>query len=160
MRPNLELLHPIAAVAVVTLCDGQVLLVRRDKEPYRGKWSFPGGSIEPGETSRQAARREALEETGIQVEVLDVADVVDSIHPPAGDRTGYHYCIIDFLAVPIGSPATAPALLAATDVSDARWVPVMDMDQYDLTPLARPVLERALRRYAEWVGEEAETRCG
>jgi 8-oxo-dGTP diphosphatase len=146
-----ELPHPIAAVAVVTLCDGQVLLVRRDKEPYRGKWSFPGGSIEPGETSRQAAWREALEETGIQVEVLDVADVVDSIHPPAGDRPGYHYCIIDFLAMPIGSPATAPAPLAATDVSDARWVALTDVGQYDLTPLARPVLQRALHRYTEWL---------
>jgi len=156
--------RPIAAVAVVTLCDGQALLVRRDKEPYRGKWSFPGGSIEPGETSREAAQREALEETGIEVEVLEVADVVDSIHPPVADRPGYHYCIIDFLAVPAGAtrgcrrpPGGVPTLRPATDVSDARWVPLADLDQYDLTPLARPVLERALRRYAEWVGEEAGT---
>jgi 8-oxo-dGTP diphosphatase len=153
----MELPRPVAAVAVVTLCDGQVLLVRRNKEPYRGKWSFPGGSIEPGETSRQAARREALEETGIEVDVLDVADVVDSIHPPAGDRPGYHFCIIDFLAMPIGSPATAPAPLAATDVSDARWVPLTDVDQYDLTPLARPVLQRALHRYSEWVAAGSQT---
>jgi ADP-ribose pyrophosphatase len=135
----------------VTLCHEHVLLVRRDKEPYRGKWSFPGGSIEPGETSREAARREALEETGVPVEVLDVAEVVDSLHPPAGGGPGYHYCIIDFLAVPAGSPATAPTPFAASDVSDARWVPLADLDQYDLTPLARPVLDRALHRYREWV---------
>jgi 8-oxo-dGTP diphosphatase len=153
MSPNPELPRPVAAVGVVALCGESVLLVRRDKEPYRGRWSFPGGSIEPGETSREAARREALEETGIAVEVLDVVEVVDSLHPPADGGPGYHYCIIDFLAVPAGSPATAPVPLAATDVSDARWVPLADLDRYDLTPLARPVLERALRRYREWLGE-------
>src|SRR5437764_11837012 len=103
MRASIDLPRPAASVAVVTLHENHVLLVRRDKEPYRGKWSFPGGSIEPGETSRQAARREALEETGIEVEVLDVADVIDSLHPPAEGRPGYHYCIIDFLAVPTGA---------------------------------------------------------
>jgi 8-oxo-dGTP diphosphatase len=170
MSSNPELPCPVASVAVVTLCDGQVLLIRRDKEPYRGKWSFPGGSIEPGETSREAARREALEETGLAIEVLDVAEVVDSLHPPVGGGPGFHYCIIDFLAVPTGSPATAPTPLAASDVSDARWVPLADLEPYDLTPLARPVLDRALHRYQEWMagGEsrvaarspEGETRCG
>src|SRR5438445_8735492 len=103
MSVGLELPRPVAAVAVVTLHEGCVLLVRRDKEPYRGMWSFPGGSIEPGETSREAARREALEETGLEVEVLEVADVIDSIHPPRDGQPGYHYIIIDFLAVPASS---------------------------------------------------------
>src|SRR5215212_6359123 len=124
----------------------EVLLVRRNKEPYQGKWSFPGGSIEPGETSREAARREALEETGVEVEVLDVADVIDSIHPPANGHPGYHYVLIDFLAVPTGRCDP----VASTDVSEARWVPLDDLDGYDLTPLARPVLARALLRYGEW----------
>src|SRR5690348_7926555 len=131
--------RPVASVGLVTVCEDHVLLVRRDKEPYRGKWSFPGGSIEPGETSREAARREALEETGIEVEVVEVADVLDSIHPPAEGRPGYHYVIIDFLAVPAGATWTCPVplqarpeLRAATDVSDARWVPLEDLDRYDL----------------------------
>jgi ADP-ribose pyrophosphatase len=124
-----------------------VLLVRRDKEPYRGRWSFPGGTIEPGETSREAARREAREETGLEVELLGVADVVDSIHPAQDGRSGYHYIIIDFLAVPAGRIEPIPA----SDVSDARWVRLDELDAYDLTPLARPVLERALQRYAEWM---------
>jgi 8-oxo-dGTP diphosphatase len=147
METKSGLPHPVASVSVVTLHDGQVLLGRRDKEPYRGKWSFPGGSIEPGETSREAARREALEETGLAVEVLEVADVIDSIHPPAVDQPGYHYCLIVFLGAPAGPAEPA----AATDVSDARWVPLGELDAYDLTPLARPVLDRALHRYAEWL---------
>jgi 8-oxo-dGTP diphosphatase len=157
MRASIDLPRPAASVAVVTLHDQHVLLVQRDKEPYRGKWSFPGGSIEPGETSREAARREAWEETGLEVEVLEVADVIDSIHPPRDGQPGYHYIIIDFLAVPASSENAGrrstlvlPALQAASDVSDARWVPLAELESYDLTPLARPVLERALRRYAEW----------
>lgn len=157
MSSSPELPRPIAAVGAVTLCSEQVLLVRRDKEPYQGKWSFPGGSIEPGETSREAVRREVLEETGIEIELLDIADVVDSIHPPDESRPGYHYVIIDFVAVPAGSSRAVPRprsgmpdARAATDVSDARWVPLAALDQYDLTPLLRPVLERALRRYEEW----------
>jgi ADP-ribose pyrophosphatase YjhB (NUDIX family) len=163
MPSNSEMPRPIASVSVVTLWDDYVLLVQRGKEPYLGKWSFPGGSIEPGETSREAARREAREETGVEVEVLEVADVIDSIHPPAGDRPGYHYCLIVFLAVPAarggepahpapgaGPPAACPTPIAATDVSDARWVPLADLDRYEMTPLAQPVLERALRRYHEW----------
>src|SRR5947209_12802661 len=109
MSAGSELPRPVASVGVVALCGDSVLLVRRDKEPYRGKWSFPGGSIEPGETSREAARREALEETGIEVELLDVADVLDSVHPPEGGRPGYHYVIIDFLAVPAGATPDCPA---------------------------------------------------
>lgn len=164
MDANAGLPRPVASVAVVTLHEEHVLLVQRDKEPYRGKWSFPGGTIEPGETAREAARREALEETGIEVEVLEVADVIDSIHPPLNGRPGYHYCVIDFLAVPspTSTPASAPCptlplLHAATDVSDARWVPLGELDVYDLTPLARPVLERALRRYSEWLKARHET---
>jgi 8-oxo-dGTP diphosphatase len=153
MALNPDLPRPVASVSVVTLDDERVLLVRRAKEPYLGKWSFPGGSIEPGETAREAARREAMEETGIDVEVLEVADVIDSIFPPADGQPGHHYVIIDFLAVPRpsgGAGPQRPMPVAATDVSAARWVPLEELDEYDLTPLARPVLERALRRHAEW----------
>jgi ADP-ribose pyrophosphatase YjhB (NUDIX family) len=163
MASTPEMPRPVASVSVVTLWEEHVLLVQRGKEPYLGMWSFPGGSIEPGETSREAARREAREETGVEVEVLEVADVIDSIHSPTADRPGYHYCLIVFLAVPAamrGAPALAtsgartpssrPAPLAATDVSDARWVPLTEVERYEMTPLAQPVLERALRRYHEW----------
>src|SRR6478736_3684323 len=99
MGTNASLPRPVASVAVVALHEGHVLLVQRAKEPYLGKWSFPGGTIEPGETSREAARREAWEETSLEVEVLEVADVIDSIHPAREGQPSYHYCIIDFLAV-------------------------------------------------------------
>ena len=67
--------RPVPGAAVVCLKDDRVLLAQRGREPNKGRWSFPGGKIEAGETARETARREALEETGIRVRVLEVVDV-------------------------------------------------------------------------------------
>lgn len=126
--------HPVPGAAVVCLHRDRVLLVQRDREPNRGRWSFPGGRIEPGETARAAAAREAEEETGVTVQVLDVVDVYDAIFPP------FHYCVTDYLAVPENDDAEPHA---ASDVADARWVPFTELDQYDLTEAMHRVLDRA-----------------
>jgi 8-oxo-dGTP diphosphatase len=123
----------VAAAAVVCLDGDRVLLVQRAKEPNRGRWSFPGGKIDAGETARQSAAREALEETGLRVRVLDVVDVYDAIFPP------YHYCVVDYLAVPEERGDPAPQ----SDVMDARWVPFAEVERYDITEAMRRVLERA-----------------
>lgn len=125
--------QPVPGAAVVCLYRDRVLLVQRDREPNRGRWSFPGGRIEPGETARAAAAREAEEETGIRVQVLDVVDVYDAIFPP------FHYCVTDYLAV----PEIDIEPVAATDVADARWVPFAEVDRYDLTEAMQRVLDRA-----------------
>lgn len=125
--------RPVPGAAVVCLHRDRVLLVQRDREPNRGRWSFPGGRIEPGETARAAATRETAEETGLRVQVLDVVDVYDAIFPP------FHYCVTDYLAVP--EDDSEP--VAASDVADARWVPFTDVDQYDLTDAMHRVLDRA-----------------
>ncbi|MBA2534659.1 MAG: NUDIX hydrolase [Rubrobacter sp.] len=52
--------------------DGGVLLVQRDIEPGYGKWTFPGGFVERGETAEAAAEREVLEETGLEVRVSGI----------------------------------------------------------------------------------------
>ena len=53
--------------AVVHDTHGRLLLIRRGHEPSKGKWSLPGGRVEPGETAAQAVEREVLEETGLAV---------------------------------------------------------------------------------------------
>lgn len=124
---------PVPGAAVVCLREDAVLLVRRGREPNLGRWSYPGGKIEPGETARQAAAREALEETGLPVRVLDVVDVYDALFPP------YHYCVADFLAVPL----SAQEPVASGDVTEAYWVPFTEVAQYDLTEAMHTVLTRA-----------------
>jgi len=125
--------RPVPGAAVVCLYRDRVLLVQRDREPNRGRWSFPGGRVEPGETARAAAARETAEETGVSVQVLDVVDVYDAIFPP------FHYCVTDYLAVP--KDDSDP--VAASDVADARWVPFAEVGQYDLTDAMHRVLDRA-----------------
>ena len=71
--------RPIAGVGVVVLGAKGVLLVKRAKPPRQGQWSLPGGAQKLGETVFEAARRETLEETGLEIEVLGLIDVVDSI---------------------------------------------------------------------------------
>ncbi|MEZ4284950.1 MAG: NUDIX domain-containing protein [Nitrospira sp.] len=75
-----SLIRPTPAVIGVVVRAGKVLLVRRNNPPDAGKWGFPGGKIESGETLRAAAAREVKEETGLLVspdQVITALDVLD-----------------------------------------------------------------------------------
>ena len=67
---------PKVAAGVLVEVERRVLLVRRVNEPGRGMWSFPAGFMDAGEDPAEAAARECLEETGLQVEVLGLLDVI------------------------------------------------------------------------------------
>ena len=105
----------------------QVLLVRRGKPPREGQWSLPGGRQRLGESVREAARREVAEETGCEVEITALLDVVDSITRD-GDRTvAYHYTLIDFLA-----EWRAGEVSAAGDAAAAVWADPDALAPYEL----------------------------
>lgn len=82
MRPvctecgRVHFIEPKVAVAVILTHGGKILLVQRDNEPAIGLWSLPGGFVDAGEDPRAAARRECLEETGLEVESLRLRDVI------------------------------------------------------------------------------------
>jgi len=105
------------AVGAVIVQDDKLLLIQRAHDPGTGRWAVPGGRVEPGETLAQAARREVLEETGLEVAVGDIAWVGDSIGP--GDPPAWHFAIVDFWATPTGG-----SLTAAADAAAAEWVPI------------------------------------
>ena len=71
--------RPVVGVGAVVWRDDRFLLVRRGKPPNQGQWSLPGGAQQLGETVFEAARREVMEETALDVEVLGLVDVVDGI---------------------------------------------------------------------------------
>ncbi|MDF2975771.1 MAG: hydrolase [Actinomycetospora sp.] len=99
---------------VVTDADGRLLLVRRAHDPEAGRWSLPGGRVEPGETAAGATAREVAEETGLRVAV---GDEVGSVRRPAPD--GRVFVIHDFRCRPL-DPDAMPR--AGDDAADARWV--------------------------------------
>jgi mutator protein MutT len=119
--------------------EGRIVLIRRDKEPAKGLWTFPGGAVELGETVRAAARREAQEETGLEVELGEVAVVIDHVARDAEGHVQYHYIIIDFHAEPVGG-----ALRPGSDVSDARWASLADLDELEMTEKAEEIARQLL----------------
>jgi len=131
--------RPIIGVGAVIIQGDRALLVRRATEPLKGEWSVPGGVLELGEKLRDGTAREALEETGLQVEVGEVLDVFDSIFADDGGRTQYHYVLIDFLCRPASGEA-----VAGSDVSAVKWVTELELADTDLRDSIAAVVRKGL----------------
>ncbi len=127
--------RPIVGIGVVVLRDDSVLLVRRGKPPNIGSWTLPGGAQEIGETTETAARRELLEETGIEVGPLQLAATVDSIRRDEEDRIQYHYTIIDYCGRWVGGEP-----IAGSDVTEAVWAPLDALERFELWSEAHRVI--------------------
>jgi 8-oxo-dGTP diphosphatase len=114
-------------VGAIIIEQDRVILVKRGHEPLAGSWSIPGGALEIGETLRQGAVREALEETGLTVKVRELLGVYDRILPDTDGHTRYHYVLIDFLCRKI-----AGDLHAAGDAAEARWFTRRELSELSL----------------------------
>lgn len=88
---------PLVGVGAVIVTGDNVALVKRGTAPLLGEWSIPGGMLEIGETLREAAAREALEETGLVVEPQELLGVFDRVVRDEAGQVRYHYVLIDFL---------------------------------------------------------------
>ncbi len=118
-RPQL----PIAATIAVVLREGQVLLVRRANPPDAGRWGFPGGKIETGETIEQAAIRELYEETEIRGEALQTFTAVDVFDHDEHGGLRRHFILIAVLCRWCsGEP------VAGDDALEARWFDLADLE--------------------------------
>ncbi|MHA2025361.1 MAG: NUDIX hydrolase [Candidatus Thorarchaeota archaeon] len=89
---------PIPGVGAIVVGRKGVLLVRRDKDPGKGLWSFPGGGVEIGETQEESVVREVAEETGILCEVLSFISTADLITPDESGQIEFHYLLNHYLA--------------------------------------------------------------
>jgi ADP-ribose pyrophosphatase len=94
--------YPIPGVGVIVVGRNGVLLARRDKPPGKGLWSIPGGAVEVGETQKESAFREVLEETGIECEVFNLVSTADLITRDSSNNVEFHFLLNHYLAHSIG----------------------------------------------------------
>jgi mutator protein MutT len=120
----------------------QVLLIQRNQPPAMGLWSIPGGKLEAGESLLEACHREIKEETCLDTEVKNIVAVVER------RVEGFHYVIIDYLALLVNQENSQP--VAQSDVSDARWVNLEHLVDYDLVEGLADII---LRTYKVFKGD-------
>lgn len=111
-----EPLQPVVATISAVIKDGAVLLVRRRNPPDAGRWGFPGGKVESGESIHQAAVRELYEETGLQAIAERTFTAVDVI-----DRDAHAVLLHHFILVAVLCRDPSGTLTPGSDASDARW---------------------------------------
>jgi ADP-ribose pyrophosphatase YjhB (NUDIX family) len=137
--------RPVVGIGGVIIDQGRTLLIRRGSEPLLGEWSIPGGTLELGESLQEGVARELLEETGIEVRVLELIEVFDRIFPEDG-ATGtaakrkprFHFVIADYLCERLrGEPR------AGSDVTDVAFASEEQLARFHLTETATRVLKKA-----------------
>ena len=134
--------NPVPAVGIVIEVDGGVVLIQRKHPPHQGRWALPSGYVEADESAEEAAIREAEEETGLKVEIIEMAGV--NSFPEGPPLSGI---MIFFRARPVGGD-----LHAGDDSADARVFPP---DQMPLLPF------RTHREMmAQWLAKHSEPEDG
>lgn len=137
MTDTTEIFETIRYTAdVVCIRGGDVLLIERGWPPHKGQLALPGGHVDPGETSRAAAARELLEETGVGVDPWDLA-LLGVYDAPGRDPRGRYVTAAYLVAVPDDITAHA-----GDDAAAVRWVPLDDarglaFDHTDIVTTAR-----------------------
>ena len=129
--------HPLVGAGALILKDGKLLLVKRGAHPGFGKWSVPGGLVELGEKVQDAMVREVKEEVGFDVEAVKLTDVADTITLDSDGRVRYHFVVVNFVARIVGG-----RLKTASDILEARWVSVTEVEKVDLTNSFRAFFEK------------------
>jgi ADP-ribose pyrophosphatase YjhB (NUDIX family) len=135
----------MVGVGGVIIEDGRTLLIRRGSEPLLGEWSIPGGTLELGETLEEGVARELLEETGLEVRVLELIEVFERIYrdetasaraKKKGPR--FHYVIVDYLCERVGGTT-----VAGSDVTDVAYAREEELGKYGLTETATRIVRKA-----------------
>jgi 8-oxo-dGTP diphosphatase len=130
---------PRLGVSACVWRDGRVLIARRSKPPLQGVWSLPGGHVELGETLRDAARRELLEETGISAEIETIVDIAEVIRREGGEVSA-HYAIVCF-----SGRWTSGEARAGDDAEAVHWAWPGELDGLPMTDGTLAIIEKARR---------------
>lgn len=132
--------RPTVGAGAVVLKSKQVLLIRRGKEPRKGEWSLPGGGVELGETTEGATLREVKEETGLDVKLGPLLDVINYIDKDEASIK-HHYILVDYLAFWQGGEPEG-----ASDAMEARFFDADDALALPLWSETKRIIRMALEK--------------
>ncbi|GAB4451312.1 MAG: hypothetical protein OHK0029_00230 [Armatimonadaceae bacterium] len=135
--------HFNAAVSVSSVIvreDGLIFLIRRARDPAKGKLAFPGGFVDPFETAEEALTRETSEEVGMTIDRIEYLGSFVNPYP----YRGIIYPVLDlFYTVRVTG---TNAELARDEVTEAFW---LDPTTVDLNDIAFPSMQSALLLYRD-----------
>lgn len=114
--------RPVVGVIAVVRRGDKVLLAQRSRGAYLGKWGFPGGHVERGETVVEAGMRELREETGVEAEPRGVIAHLDVMDRKPDGSVSFHYVLLAVLADWRSGEA-----VAADDAAAVRWLTLEEM---------------------------------
>ncbi len=123
---------PRLAVSVGVWHAGRILLVQRATAPMDGLWTFPGGHVEPGETAAEAVRREAMEETGLAIDLLGEPMLHEIILRDGAGALSLHRILLVFAGVLAAGAAPSP--IADTDAAAAAFFARSEIAGLSTTP--------------------------
>jgi 8-oxo-dGTP diphosphatase len=112
--------NPTPTVDVILNRASEVLMVRRKKDPFKDHLSLPGGFVNEGETIEEAMKREALEETSLEVEPVDILGVYSD--PKRDPRK--HIVTVVFIGIIVGGSSRA-----GDDAASIEWVKLANIER-------------------------------
>lgn len=140
--------RPIIAVLAVVLRgegpDTRALIVQRAQQPNAGRWGFPGGVLELGETVAEGAMRELMEETGVAAEPAGWLNVHDAVSRDAEGRVQFHYVLIAVRGLWVSGDGEP-----ADDAAACAWASRADIEAglYPTFPTLLPLFDAALGQH-------------
>jgi ADP-ribose pyrophosphatase YjhB (NUDIX family) len=132
---------PVARVEALIHKRDTVLLLKLASEPNLGKWGLPGGVVKTGETVEEAARREAKEQVGLDVNLEGMLDIQDDIHRDGKGKVRFHDILIGYLA----SPRRGKVELSA-EATEYKWFTAAEVRSVFATDNTKRTVQKYLNR--------------
>ena len=126
--------NPAPTIDIVITDGKRVVLVKRGREPFKGKWALPGGFVEYGERVEDAVVREVNEETGLETKIIDIIGVYSD---PNRDPRGHIVTVVYLLNVQGGR------LQSNDDASDVKF---FDLDNLPELSFDHNIIVRDINR--------------
>jgi 8-oxo-dGTP diphosphatase len=136
-----EYKNPTPTVDVILERESKILMVRRKKDPYKDHLALPGGFVNEGETVEEAMKREAMEETSLEVHPLEILGVYSD--PKRDPRK--HIVTVVFVGIIVSGD-----LRANDDAASIEWIQLRSIEQLQQQKLFAFDHAKILQDYRQW----------